>query len=104
MLQRKTAWAHATCDAGADLKNRIRTGFEQACTPAMEECTKHDRQIYWHAQELCISCNDYLNCGQQFVALARSVCQCCLIARWDGSGKVAGPAGVLQKRIAFDKL
>jgi len=109
-LRIRKAGSHATCDTCADLKKKIRTAPPgKKRTAAMEEYTRHvlgqwlDRQIYWHAQELSLSCRDYLNCGHRFAALARSVSQCCLIMDGMDQAKFRVPR-VLQKTHALDKL
>lgn len=109
-LRIRKAGSHATCDTCAALKARIRaTRLPQERQAVVEEYMKHvlsqwlDRQVYWHAQELSISCRDFLRFGHRFAALARSVSQCCLIADGMDQAKFRVPR-VLQKTHALDKL
>ena len=109
-LRIRKAGSHATCDTCAALKARIRAArFPKERQAAMEEYTKHvlsqwlDRQIYWHAQELSLSCRDFLRSGHRLATLARSVSQICLIADGMDQAKFRAPR-VLQKTHALDKL
>jgi hypothetical protein len=106
----RNAGAHAVCDTCVALKQQIRaTRFPKARQHVLEEYSKHilnqwlDRQVYWHSQELSLSCRDFLRSGQTFETLTRSVSQVCIIADGMDQAKFRVPR-ILVKTHALDKL